>query len=131
MKDQQVSMTTCKGVTVKQRYIGTMCLILTDDANINHQYDIPNCIYDPSSPIDIIGIPVISAHFNDVASALDAVIEDDGSTILSSGCRSHLKWDNGKHHRYFNHPDIQLRLYQGTNYFSYFCSLIQKFTTTK
>ena len=101
-------MTTCEGDTVQQRYLGTMQLILTDDSNIYHSYEIPNCIYDPNSPVNIVGIPVLEKYFNDVAEGPDAVAEDDESTIFSSGRHSHLKWYHGKHSLHFNHPDSQL-----------------------
>ena len=120
---EQVSMTTCEGYTVKQRYLGTMRLILIYDSNVDHSYDIPNCIYDPNSPVNIVGIPVLENYFNDASEGPGAVAEDDGSTILSSGCCSHFKWDHGKHSLHFNHPEIQipeLCLYQGTGYFQRF-----------
>ena len=85
-----------------------MQLILTDYSNIDHSYDIPNCIYDPNSPVNIVGIPVLEKYFNDAAEGPDTVAEDDWSTILSSVCRYHLKWDHVKHSRHFNHPDSQL-----------------------
>ena len=113
---------------MKQRYLGTMQLILTDDSNVDHSYEIPNCIYDPNSPVNMIEIPVLEKYFNNAEEGPDAVAEDDGSTILSSGCRSHFKWDHGKHSLHFNHPDSQLPelcLYQGTGYFSAFCSRLQ------
>ena len=103
-----------------------MRLILADDSNVDHSYDIPNCIYDPNSPVNIIGIPVLEKYFNDAAKGPDSVAEDDGSTILSSGCCSHFKWDH--HSRHFKHPDSQLPelcLYQGTGYFSAFSSRLQ------
>ena len=59
LSSEKVSMTTCEGDTVKQRYIGNMQLILTDDSNVDHSYDIPNCIFDPNSPVNIVGIPVM------------------------------------------------------------------------
>ena len=116
-------MTTGEGDTLQQRYIGTMRLILTDDSDVDHSYDISNCIYDPNSLVNIVGIPVLEKYFNEAAEGLDAVVEYDGNTILSSGCRSHFKWDHGKHSRHFNHPDSQLPelcLYQGTGYFQPF-----------
>ena len=92
LSSEQVSMTTCEGYTVKQIYLGTMRLILTYDSNVDHSYDIPNCIYDPNSPANIVGVQVLEKYFNNTAEGPDAVAEDDGSTILSSGCRSHFKW---------------------------------------
>ena len=76
---------------MKQRYLGTMRLILTDDSNVDHSYEIPNCIYDPNSPVNIDGIPVLEKYFNNAAEGPDAVAEDDGSTILYSGRRYHFK----------------------------------------
>ena len=127
-------MKTYKGETENQCYIGTIRLILTDDSNINNPHGIPHCIYDPDSPVTIIGIPVLSAHFNNAASDLDAVAEDDGSKIISSGSCLHFQLDNGKHHHHFTHPDRQLpeiSLYQGTNYFSDLCSLNQSVYNNK
>ena len=92
LSSEQVSMTTCEGDTAKQRYIGTMQLILIDDSNVDHSYDIPNCIYDPNSPVDIFGITVLEKYFNDASEGPDNVAEDGGSNILSSGFRSHFKW---------------------------------------
>ena len=93
---------------MKQRYLSTMQLILTDHSNIDHSYDIPNCIYDPNSPVNIVGIPVLEKYFNDAEEGPDAVAKDDGSTILSSGRSYHFKWDHGKHGLHFNHPDSQI-----------------------
>ena len=93
---------------MKQRYLGTMRLILKDDSNVDHSYDIPNCIYDPNSPVNIVGIPVLEKYFNNAAEGPDAAAEDDGSTVLSSGRRSHIKCYHGKHSRHFNYPDSHL-----------------------
>ena len=67
IKSIQVCMTTCEGDIAKQRYLGTLRLILTDDSNKNNSYDIPCCIYDPDSPVNIVGIPALSDFFNAVA----------------------------------------------------------------
>ena len=82
---EQVLMTTCEGDSYKQRYLGTIRFILTDDSNTNHSYDIQNCIYDTGLPVNIVGLTVLSEFFNDATTGHDAVAEDDGTTILSSG----------------------------------------------
>ena len=85
----QVSMTTCEGDIAKLQYLGTLRLALTDDSNKYHSYGIPDCIYDPDYPVNIVGIPALSGFFDDAANGPDATAEDDGTTILSSGKRSH------------------------------------------
>ena len=66
-------MTTCEGDSAKQQYLGTMRLVLTDDSNTNHSYDIKNCIYDPGLPVNIFGVPVLSEFFNDAVTGCDMV----------------------------------------------------------
>ena len=71
---------------------------------------------------------MLSDFFNDVSTGHDAVAEDDSTTILSSGRCLNFSWDHGKHHRCFTNPDSKLPelcLYQGTGYFSAFCSRIE------
>ena len=67
LKSVQVSMTTCEGYIAKKRYLGTLRLALTDDSNKTHSYDIQDCIYDPDSPVNIVGIPVLSEFVDDAA----------------------------------------------------------------
>ena len=114
-------MTTCEGDSDKQRCLGTMRLILTDDSNTNQSYDIQNYIYDPGCPVNIVGVPVLSEFFNEAATGHDAVAENNGTTIISSGPLSYFSWDHGKHHHHYTHPDStlpDLYLYQGSGYFS-------------
>ena len=101
-------MNTFEDDSDKQQYLGTMRLILTDDSNTNHSYDIQNCIYDPGLPVNIVGVPVLSEFFYDAVTCHDAVAEDDGNTILSRGRRSHFSWDHGKRHCHFTHSDSTL-----------------------
>ena len=71
---------------------------------------------------------MLSQFFNDAATGHDAVAEDDGTTILSNGRRSHFSCSHCKHHRHFTHPDSTLPdlcIYQETRYFSAFCSQIE------
>ena len=121
-------MKTCEGDADKKRYIGTVHLVLTDESNVNHLYNITCCIYDPETPVNVLGIPVLSELFDDAADGPDTIVEDDGTTILSSGRRSNFKWEHGKNHHHFTHPDstlLAISLYQGPGYFSAFFSRIE------
>ena len=59
----QVTLETAEGLTTKTKFVGTLRLITTCDKNDNHSYDIPNSIYDPDSPINLIGIPFLGDYF--------------------------------------------------------------------
>ena len=134
LSTEQVSMTTCEGDSAKQQYLGTMRLILTDDSNTNHSYDIQNCMYDPGSPVNIVRVPMVSELFNDAATGHDAVAEDNGTKILSSSRRSYFPLYHVKHHRHFTHPNNripELCLYQGTGYFQHSALGLKVFTTIK
>ena len=125
LKAESTSITTADGEVSKQRYIGIMRLKLTDDANVLYSYDIPGCIYDPNTPFNIIGLPFLQEYFGDEATGPDSMVEEDGTSIMSSGGRSLFTWDHGQHRRRFNHACSglpELVLYQGTGYFAAFCT---------
>ena len=44
IKHEQMSITTCYGEADNKWYIVTVRLLLTDDSNVNHPYNIPRCI---------------------------------------------------------------------------------------
>ena len=78
--------------------------------------------------MNIVGIPALSEFFDDGATGPDATAEDNSTTILSSGKRSHFFGDHGRHNHHFTHPDStlpSLSLFQGTGYFSAFCSRVE------
>ena len=121
-------MTTCEGDADNKGYIGTVRLVLTDESNVNHLYNIPRCIYDPETPVNVLGIPVLLELFDDAEDGPDTIVEDDGTTIMSSGRRSNFKWDHVNNHHHFTNTDRTLpalSLYQCTGYFSAFCSRIE------
>ena len=94
----------------------------------HHTYDIPDCIFDPESPINILGIPPLGAYFKDSATVHNP-FDDDGTTIKSGATKSHLVWDHGKHERHFMHGASympELHLYVGHGYFNAFCTRIRK-----
>lgn len=123
LKPYKVSIETAHGTQSKVKLVGTMRLVLTDDANEHHSYDIPDCVFDPDSPINIIGVPTLGAFFgrhDDIPNE-----DDDGTWVRSSANKSILTWDHGKHTRQFRHPSSklpELHLYRGRSYFQAFCA---------
>ena len=71
---------------------------------------------------------MLSEFFDNATYGPDVIAEDDRTTILSSGRRSHFKWDHEKNHRHFTHPDSALPsliLYQVSGYFSVFLPRVE------
>ncbi|KAL7531889.1 hypothetical protein ACHAXR_006612 [Thalassiosira sp. AJA248-18] len=97
----RVTLETAEGLTTKTKFVGKMCLVLTDDANNNHTYEVPGCVFDPDSPINILGVPFLGKFFGDQS---DNEYEmDDGTTVCSGSIKSHFIWDHGKNERHFRH----------------------------
>ncbi|KAL7532041.1 hypothetical protein ACHAXR_004390 [Thalassiosira sp. AJA248-18] len=127
----RVTLETAEGLTTKTKFVGTMRLVLTDDSNQNHTYDIKDCVYDPDSPINILGVPFLGKYFGDQSSDL---YEMDGTSVCSGSTKSHLIWDHGKHERHFMHGSSELPelyLYVGTGYFTAFTTRVHKFLGDK
>ena len=55
----KIMLETAEGTSSSKKLVGIICLVLTDDKNKYHTYDIPGCIYDTDSPINILGIPAL------------------------------------------------------------------------
>ena len=66
----RVTLETAKVLKTSTKYVGTMRLVLTDNANKYQTYDIPECVYDPESPIKIIGVTCLGKYFGDQATGL-------------------------------------------------------------
>ena len=120
-----VKVDTIEATQVRQQYEGMIRLDLVDDFNVTHSYDIPGAIYDPSSKFNLLGIPKLADFFKDKDYLPGDDVDSDGTTVKSSGCRSRLTWDHGKHtcnftHGYSTLPEIML--YQGHGYFDAFCT---------
>ena len=65
-----VTMETYEGLKTSTEYVGTMRLVLTDNANKHHTYDIPECVYDLESPINMIGVPYLGKYFGNQETGL-------------------------------------------------------------
>ena len=123
----KITLETAEGLSTKTKFVGTMQLILTDDANTHHEYNIKDCVYDPESPINILGIPFLGKHFGDHSNDL---YEMDGTSVCSGSTKSHFIWDHGKFERHFMHGSSELPelyLYVGTGYFQSFTSRLTKY----
>ena len=90
-------------------------------------------MFDPAKPINILGVPALGMLFGDNANT-GSHYDEDGTTIKSSGTRSHFIWDHGKHERHFMHGSSlmpELHLYVGHGYFNAFCTRIHKLLIDK
>ena len=127
----RVTLETAEGQTTKTKYVGKLRLVLTDDAHKHHSYDVTGCVFDPDSPINILGVPFLGKHFGDQSSDFD---EMDGTTVCSGSTKSRFVWDHSKHERHFMHGLSELPelyLYVGTGYFNAFTTRINKFVGDK
>ena len=90
-------------------------------------------MFDPATPINIVGFPALGMFFGDNDNA-SSPYDEDGTTIKSGATRSHFIWDHGKHERHFMHVSSlmpELNLYVGHGYFNVFCTRIHKLLRDK
>ena len=97
---QHTSVKTPHG-TASLVYAGMIAIRLTRNAGQTFEYHIPNAIYDPNSPFNILGIPFLGDYFG----AKDTVPnrDDDGTYVKSSASKTTFVWDYGQHSRDFTH----------------------------
>ena len=110
-----------------------MTLILTDDANKHHSYIFPCCVFDPMTPVNILGVPYIGTFFGDNSDATDPLAED-GTTIKLVSTKSQFIWDHGRHERHFVNGSScmpELYIYASHVYFKDFCTIVHKFLSEK
>ncbi len=113
----KVTLETVERLTIKTKLVGTIRLNLMDNANIHHTFNIPDCIFDPEFPINILVIPFLEKYFGDQAHGL---YENDDTTVCSGSTKSHFIWDH-----YFMHCPSELPnlyLYVGQGYFRAFAN---------
>jgi hypothetical protein len=72
-EQQIVTLVTAYGRPTTMKQVGTIHLILKDDAGKTWLYDIPDVVYDPESPYSQLGIPFLGKFFakNDNANEFD------------------------------------------------------------
>jgi len=74
-------------------YAGTIAVRLMMDAGQTFKYHVPNAIYDPNSPFNILGFPFLGDYFGvkDTVPTRD----DDGTYARSSASKITFVWDHG------------------------------------
>ena len=128
-----VTLEASEGLTTTTKLVGSMKLILTDDANKHHSYIIPCSLFYPKTPVNIFGVPALGTFFADNSDATNPIAED-GITIKSGSTKSHFIWDHGRHERHFMHGSICMSepfLYVGHGYFKYLCTRVHTFISGK
>ena len=60
-----------EGLTTATKLVGSIKLILTDDANKHHLNIIPCCVFDPKTPLHILVVPALGTIFGDNEDATD------------------------------------------------------------
>ena len=94
---------------------------------------VPGCVYDPDTPLNILGVPALGSFFGDSADASD-MLSADGTNIKYGATKSYFVWDHGKHKRNFLHGSIQmpeLFIYVGNGYFNTLCTRVHKMLSDK
>ena len=94
-----VALETADRFSTKTQLIGICRLVITDNTNIHHIYDVPGCVFDPTTTINIFGVPALGTFFGDNANA-GSPYDEDGTTIKLGATRSHFIWDHGKHKQF-------------------------------
>ena len=119
---------TADGVSTNTQVVGVFRLGLTNNTNIQQTYDVPGCMFDPATPINILDVPALGMFFCDNANA-SSPYDEDGTTIKLGATRSHFILDHGRHERHFMHGSSlmpEIHLYVGHGYFNAFCTCIHK-----
>ena len=108
-------------------YADTIAICLTTDEGQTFEYHVPNVIYDPNSPCNILGIPFLGDYFG----AKDTIPnrDDDGTYVRSSASKTTFVWDHGQHSQDFTHDARSLpvlTLVTGVAYFQAFCMRVRR-----
>ena len=59
----RVTLETADGFSTKTQIVGIFCLVLTDNKNKNYTYDVPGCVFDLATPINILGAPALGTFW--------------------------------------------------------------------
>jgi hypothetical protein len=127
LKAKKLSAETTHG-SASTNYVGTFSLTLTTDDGEKLQHHIPDAIFNPNSPFNILGIPFFG-QFLGRGDLPCPTNDNDGTYVQSSATRSCLVWDHGKYKCHFTHdnqclPILQLNM--GFSYYQAFCSRVNR-----
>jgi hypothetical protein len=121
-ENQKVTLITAERKTTTIKKVGTIRLVLKDNAGKNWSYDISDVVYDPESPYSLLGIPFLGRYFarNDEANEFDT-----NTWVQSASTNSLFQWDHGKRQQHFAHGSShlpELLINEGETYFKAFCT---------
>ena len=122
-----IMLETAEGTSASTKLVGIIRLVMTDNKNQHHAYNIPGFIYNTDFPINKLGIPALSKIFNNGAN-ISNPLNDNGTTVKTGATKSHFVWDHGLRKRHFMHGAInmpELHLYVSHGYFNALCTCIQ------
>ena len=101
-----ITLETAEGMSMSTKLVCVIRLVLTDKSTKQHTYDINGCVYDPESPLNILGVPCLGKYF-DNGGDIRNLLNEDGTTVKSGSTKSHFGWDHGKHEGHFIHGSIR------------------------
>jgi hypothetical protein len=113
--------------TASSVYAGTIAIRLTANAGQTFEYHVPNAIYDPNSPFNILGIPFLGDYFGTKDTIPNR--DDDGMYVKLSASKTTFVWDHGQHSRDFTYDARSLpvlTLDTGVGYFQAFCTRVRR-----
>ena len=96
-------------------------------------YIVPCCVFDPNTPVNILGVPDLGSFFGDNADATDHTAAE-GTTILLGSIKLHFIWDHGRHKQNFMHAYSyipELYIYVGHGYLKDLYIRVHKFLSDK
>ena len=71
-----VNLETSEGLTTTTKLLGSMKLILTDNANKHQSYTVSRFVFDTKTLVYIFSVPYLGTFFCDIADATDNLAED-------------------------------------------------------
>ena len=90
---------------------------MTNDGQ-SFEYHVPNAIYDPNFPFNILGIPFLGDFFGSGNSP--PTRDDEGTYVCSSASKTKFVWDHGRHSQDFPHDARSLPVLTLDSGFGYF-----------
>ena len=78
----KVTLETAEGISTETKLFGHIRLVLINNSNHNYVYIVPGCVYNPDTPLNILGVPALGSFFGDSAYASD-MLAADGTNINS------------------------------------------------
>jgi hypothetical protein len=93
-EQQIVTLVTAYGRATTIKQVGTIHLVLKDNAGKTWSYDIHDVVYDPELPYSLLGIFFLGKYF----ARNDNTNEFDKTTWIHSSLATYLfQWNHGKH----------------------------------